>query len=501
MSKCFAVCRRSGKRRVVRMKEAISGKPAVIIDIGGDWLKCALATGGRTGLCVSSLALRQVDTESSTAADDITEALDSADVRRHPAVGCLPRQMVNIRMLELPSTDPEEIDDMVDFQVGKQTPYSRHEIVFDYRILKCPREGYTRVMLAIVQRTVLRQQFALLEEAGLEPSHMCVSSDGIVNWLEHVGAAAGNGDATVVLDVDAESSELLVVSGGEPVFSRSIVMGAGQLLWNDAHRDKLAREVRNSMDVCRGEMPDITVGKLVLTGAAARDEGLSDKLGTELGIVTESIDSLDAARDLPASPDVRDEAYRNVSLTSLIGTALAPENIKFRLIPTSVELRRGLITKARLLTAFGILVIGALLLASSYAVARHLYLKERLARLGVLVEKTGRTAGEVSDMRDVVMVANARRETRFAVVNLLNAVHAAVPGDVDLASLVFDGDDESGEVLVIEGTAGTFKLVTTLVDALEKSPLLKGVVQKGSTTVDSRGRQQFKIACALEVAE
>ena len=40
-----------------------------------------------------------------------------------------------------------------------------------------------QVMLAIVQRSALRQRFSILEEAGLEVDGMSISSEGVLNWF------------------------------------------------------------------------------------------------------------------------------------------------------------------------------------------------------------------------------------------------------------------------------------------------------------------------------
>ena len=150
--------------------------PSVIVEIGNDWLKMMQSAPSRGGVAVSKLCVENFGSSGADLAKLISRSIKQYKFSRMPVIACLPRQAVNLRMLELPSTDPHEIADMVDLQVGKQTPYSKDEIVSDYKILGSGRSGYSRVMLVIVQRGVLRQRFSVLEEAGVEVQRMSVSS-------------------------------------------------------------------------------------------------------------------------------------------------------------------------------------------------------------------------------------------------------------------------------------------------------------------------------------
>ena len=157
-------------------------KTTVLIEIGSEWLKIIQAEPRRGGVGVSKIHLERVSGSSRAVADQIRAALRKGRFARVPVIGCLPRQMMTVRMLELPSTDHEEIADMVDLQIGKQTPYSRDEIAWDYRAAGSGRDGYTRVMLSIVQRSTIRDRYYILEEAGVDVERMTVSAEGMLNW-------------------------------------------------------------------------------------------------------------------------------------------------------------------------------------------------------------------------------------------------------------------------------------------------------------------------------
>ena len=94
----------------------------------------------------------------------------------------VPYQVVAIRNLEFPSTNPDEIKNMVELQIGKQTPFSIDEMIYDYVILNIDTEGYSRVMLAVVHQDVIKRYFKILKAAKLKTDRVALSPEGLLIW-------------------------------------------------------------------------------------------------------------------------------------------------------------------------------------------------------------------------------------------------------------------------------------------------------------------------------
>jgi len=469
--------------------------PTVVLEIGSEWLKMLQVEASRGGVAVSRLHVQRFDPEAGDLAQSVAQAFRSRRFARSRVIACLPRQMVNIRMLELPSTDREEIADMVALQTGRQTPYSKEEIVSDYRISGSAREGYSKVMLAIVKRSVLRQRFSVLEEAGIDVVRMSVSTEGLLNWY----ACAVSGESTsAVLDVDASYSDFVVVSDGALLATRSILIGGEQLLGDpERWREKLAREVERSVETWRSESPDLTLRRLLVTGAAPNVEGLGAYLGGELDLPVTEVDSMNRVTRIPRAPDLRAGELRAVSLAPLVGIGCDPEALQFDLVPDSVRLRRGLVSKARSLTVLGMLLMSGLVLLSALAVLK-LYAREtRLREVERRVEATGPEAREVERMREITRIAARRAAPAFDTIGLLGEFHAAVPPDVYFTSLDLDAAEEKVRGA---GSAGSRQLIRTLVRNLEQSARFANVEESG-TSRTRNGRYTFQIVCELEKAE
>jgi Tfp pilus assembly PilM family ATPase/Tfp pilus assembly protein PilN len=479
-------------------KTARSKKPVVVVEVGEKWLKIIQAAPSQGGVSVSRMLLDKVEGDGQRLSQRIAEFFKSTKLADATVLGVVPRQMVNVRILELPSTDPEEIADMVDLQADKQMPYSRDEIVSNYRILGAGREGYTKVMLVIVQRSVLRQRFALLEGSGVNVDRMSVTTEGILNWCSSRSFPAYGSRSYVVVDVDSYYTDFLVVSDGMLVATRSVLVGGDQLAEDsDEWKGKLAQELRRSLEACRGEEPGLRpTEKLVVCGAGGRFEGLADYLGEQLEMPAETGNALDALRAFPAQPALDDAEYRPVSVSALVGIALDPLALEFDLMPDSVRLRRDLAVKARSLSVLGMTLMAALFAASMYGVLRYMLKKGRLDSLQRARVETASATREAERMQQIVNVVSERRDTRFSVVNLLDDLHPRVPEGVYFDEVDID---RSASVVTLSGTGGTRDAVRALVENLERSPLFRDVTEGSSSIVGRERRLKFQIVCSLEM--
>ena len=161
---------------------------------------------------------------------------------------------------------------MVDLQIARQTPYSRDEIVFDYRLFRSGKEGYTRVMLVIAQTSLVRQKYRFLEESGMSARLVSVTTDGWLAALESgaISVAPQGGGPVAFLDMDSESGDLMVLNNGVPLFSRSMPVGATQLMAEgDRQGEVCAQEIGRALEIFKNETPAVSVASLVLAGAAA----------------------------------------------------------------------------------------------------------------------------------------------------------------------------------------------------------------------------------------
>jgi Tfp pilus assembly PilM family ATPase len=475
--------------------ESRSHGPTVVVEVGSDWLKVVQVESSRNRPVVSKLYLAQIRDPATSVSQLLADALKKLKFAVKPVIACLPRQTVNVRMLDLPSTDPQEIVDMVDLQAAKQTPYSAEEIVSDYRVGGGARTGYTRVLLAIAQRSVLRQRFYVLDEAGVEVDRTAVSSEGLLGWYRHVAGGGGAAGATAVLDVDASYADFAVISQGDIVFTKSIMIGAFNLLGEYGKwAEKFVREVQQACEILQGESPDATVSRVVLTGAGPNVPGLAEALNGQMGIPVEPVPCDKGVKMEAAGVSLADDAYRAVSIAPLIGVALAADELALDLMPDTVRSKKDVLRKARTWSAFGVLLLGALVSVSLFVTTSFFLKRQRLNRLRAESLRTEPAVRQMEQRKEIVKLVQGRDDSRLLVVSLIEKIHG-LTGDVYLDAVDYDAEKSQ---VSLEGTAKTIKDVSGLVQKLEQSPLFSDVREGKPTSVDPKGRFRFQVVCGLE---
>ena len=91
----------------------------------------------------------------------------------------IPRNLVTVRNLQLPTTDPRELEEMVNLQAVKQTPFLKEEIIADYHVVRSSPEGFTDVILVTTHRSVPNSNLNTLDEANLQAEGVRLSSQGV----------------------------------------------------------------------------------------------------------------------------------------------------------------------------------------------------------------------------------------------------------------------------------------------------------------------------------
>lgn len=467
----------------------MSSRRITVIEWAGDWLKLARAENAR----VTGLWFRRVEGDPVLALAGLLRELpgDPGTV-----VAILPRPMATLRLLEFPSLDPREIRDMVELQIGRLTPYSRDEMVADFKIIGSERAGYGRVLLAIAPASAARQRFGLPEECGLTVERLTVGTEALMN----VAALRDRPDVGV-LDLDSNAAEFCVRHGGQPVYSRTIPVGVTALTQQTVEEEhRFLQEFHRAVDGYRNENPGARLETVLVTGAALPSEDWLARLRTEAGVALETapVDS-----DLPeeARTTLAAAVAAGVSLSAVLGAVRAPDQLGLNLIPETVLSRRTLEKRARQLTGLGILVLALLTLASLALEGRMARRQNLLSELRRELAKTSPAAARVEAHTHQALVAGARLDARKTAVRVLSELHALIPETVTLTAIQIDRATPVGQavptlVITLRGQAPTVGDTVRLVGVLEESPALANVRSTRTATV--RDKTDFEITCEVE---
>lgn len=489
---------------------ARSDQPMILIEVGHDRLKMMRTARERRGrVVVSHCHVERIESMTSGLGESVKTVLKTwPEVGRTPVILCLPRQMVTIRTLDLPSTDPSEIAEMTAIQTAKLTPWSRDEVLSDYILGNAGRSGYRRVMLAIAQRTVLRQRFYIAEDAALEPERLTISTEGVALWARQriktltapggkseSGAAQGS---VAVLDVDSFYSDFLAFGSGRYVFSRSILTGSNDIAENEKNAiQTLAREVAHAIERAGSENDGAKPRRILISGAALAANRLAAAIREQTGLACEVADALEDAQWEDAAQKTVPEADRNsVSWTAMIGMASHPESLEINLVPDSVRMRRELGRRATVYSRLSVAVMALLLAASFFASTRFFGRREQLLTVQETVQRNQPRVRDIERRKAVIEKAETYLESRLDAARLLDAVHPAIPADVVIDGFELDLERER---LALRGSAPAIRDVRTVVNQLDDLPYFRNVREDGAMSSDPRtGRFNFNVICTLE---
>jgi len=171
-------------------------------------------------------------------------------------------------------------------QIGKQTPYSRDEILYAWYGTPSASSGYSRVMLVIAMRNVVQERIDILERAGLRVESVALGTEGLAEWFRSLERQQSReGEAEILLDVDSGYSELLVFRQGEIVFTRNIMLGANHL--NEAPQkwqERMVREVGHALKLYSTEDRETLVAHVFVGGAEKYRREIAEIIDARLEI-------------------------------------------------------------------------------------------------------------------------------------------------------------------------------------------------------------------------
>lgn len=170
--------------------------------------------------------------ETAQKAARVAEAAKRAGVRAAGNVVLVtPKQSATVRLVRLPSSDPEEIESMANFEAGKFIPFNVERHIIDYCIVELDDVEGSDVLIGAIDEPVMEGWMAVAEGAGLRPKYSDVSSLAL-------GYAAGHtpmdgfdpgGDSVLVVNVGYVHTDISLLVKGAVVTTRSVIHGIRSL--------------------------------------------------------------------------------------------------------------------------------------------------------------------------------------------------------------------------------------------------------------------------------
>ena len=130
------------------------------VDFSGDKLKlarvkCLPKKREITGLLVKDIR----NLSDADISKVIRSSFDEVGAKEPNVICSLSSRLLMTKNIEIPSRNSKEIEEIINLQSGRYTPYSREEIIVDYINIGVYRQSYTKVLLIIVPQKFIKRHF------------------------------------------------------------------------------------------------------------------------------------------------------------------------------------------------------------------------------------------------------------------------------------------------------------------------------------------------------
>jgi Tfp pilus assembly PilM family ATPase len=398
----------------------------------------------------------------------------------------IPRHLVTARLLKVPSIDDREIDKMIKIEAIKHLPYTDEKVISGYRIVEKSEDGYSKILLAIVQAFVINNFLDILKKASVSGvRHFSLSSEALYSWYTISREAEETGNV-MLIDLEPGRIDIDVIEGNNLVFTRGAAYNANDPLTEE----KIGRQIEVSISTYRKESAH-DLSRIALTGANSQTSGYHPAFTGGLNL---PVSVVGQARNITIDENT-DKPFEGASFTGLLGLALKPEEIKINLMPDdAAEDARITNTKSALVTA---LLLTALLTALICGVLikkmrdKYVY----LASISAELKKIEPGIAATKKMMKGVSVTRQMMARKPLAVDVFTEACGITPAGMSLSTLDF----ESEKSLTVRGTAPALADVLRYVTILEDSPYFEGVKVKYANKRMSENKEitDFEINVAL----
>jgi type IV pilus assembly protein PilM len=276
------------------------------------------------------------------------------DMRGSRVVVSVPGQQTLTRFTKMPPVEPKKIPDMVQYEASQQIPFDLDEVVWDYQVFTDKDSPDVEVGIFAIRKELIRNHLAQFLSHGIEP--MMVQASPMASYnacqYEQLGDA---GKATILLDMGALATDLIVAEGGR-IWSRPVPIGGNRFtealvtafklsfkkaehLKRNAATSKHARQVFNAMRPVFADLVsevqrsigfytsthrDAHITRVVGMGNAFKLPGLQKFLQQNLQI---EVDRLSALNKVVASAAQQSPAFADNVMSFSVAYGLAVQGL------------------------------------------------------------------------------------------------------------------------------------------------------------------------------
>lgn len=403
----------------------------------------------------------------------------------------LSRNQVTMRNLELPSVDPGEIRDIINIQAGKQTPFPREDLIADFEILGSSRQRYTKVLLAIAQKSVVNGHLDGLSGRREAVRKIVLGSECLANWYPFIYPKIRD-ETFAIIYFDVLFSDFCVISKGKLLFTMLLDLDVRNLSeegWSKKFEDEIGSALKSYKEGNIGPVFNKVVFMESNRFVDASRGILSEKFSLQVSGPFAASGAIKLSKQ--ADELLRQEEKEGILFSKMIGLMLDPDRPALDFSPLDMKMERRerarkkkFAVTATLLAA--IFFVGLMIFLEG-VYSKTLILKRMDAQLKRLEQETSGIQKESARIE----LIKKRLDAKNSAIEVLVELYKNAPPGAYLTAIVYD---ESGTVS-LRGTSTVISDVYKYVKALKASPIFSDV--KAKYVTKRKDLSDFEIICQL----
>jgi Tfp pilus assembly protein PilN len=378
----------------------------------------------------------------------------------------IPRHLLTIKDFEVPSTNADEIEQMVNFQLQDSLPYRLEDLSIQNLIYPSQKEGYSRIKSIVVQKELIGDLLEIANLSQIKISKIDLSSNVLLNRFRMIYSKEPFfKEASLLINVEGESVDFVFLKNGHALLSR------GMLLNKENFKERFLKEFEKSLSLFNHEFSDKLLS-VFLWGKRHNLSILADLISKQTNLKTETKEDEDLLKSLAYS------SYKQRSKINLMPRAIKEKQRQ--------SLKRRSFLK---ITFLSIIMVLFLLLALFFDFKEK---EKQLAVINSQIEQIESEAIGVQQKINIIEEALAKQAQTLQSLEILKELYLVTQPGIFFNSFSLI-PAKSG---VIKGQAEELDKILEFVSRLESSPLFENVELKYS----SKRRLKEKEIVDFEVA-
>jgi len=342
-----------------------------------------------------------------------------------------------------------------------------------------------------VHQDVIYNYLKILKEVNLQPQRITFSTEALRDWYRKILEQEKFRGNSMILDLDCNNLDIAIFDNSYLDFTRGLTFGATQLRNYPDLKNKLAQEIKRTIDGYARYEKTKHVQRILLTETAKE---LKNFLQGELNLPCEVVAPLKGLSF--AKKEVHLQYEFETSLIRILGVVLKGKR-RLNLLPMKLQESHQLLLAKKRTQKVSLLLLGIILLCFAILANKIHYKNLRLFYINREIKRTNPLAHDVENMLQKIEMIKRRGELFGSSVDILRELHKLTPGNISLS--IFDYDEEKKQA-VLQGNSTNRSEIFDFIAVLEKSLYFKNVQLKYAREKRTKTGDfiDFRIESALE---